>query len=254
MVVGRAVVAASPGDHDAERRTPPRLRGSATRPGAHPRRGRPLRPLPSRGSRRAPTDAGVVRQRSRGKLTCRERIALLLDEGSFREVEAWRVRLLRRAGQRRRVHAGRTTSAAGAVGGRPAVVCADDFTSRGGHADGAICAKSLHFDRLSLELRAPSVRMLDGSSGGGSMAAMVPQRIRRCRAGDELTRRVGGNQQTDDERCCPQTLCVEWQQGQDDRQAENIDKNDQEDREERRSFSHLMWRRSSAVPPMLRLR
>ena len=29
---------------------------------------------------------GVVRQRSRGKLTCRERIDLLLDAGSFREV------------------------------------------------------------------------------------------------------------------------------------------------------------------------
>ena len=32
------------------------------------------------------TDPGVVRQRDRGKLTCRERIDLLLDEGSFREV------------------------------------------------------------------------------------------------------------------------------------------------------------------------
>jgi pyruvate/2-oxoglutarate dehydrogenase complex dihydrolipoamide acyltransferase (E2) component len=31
-------------------------------------------------------DPGVVRQRSRGKLTCRERITLLLDEGTFREV------------------------------------------------------------------------------------------------------------------------------------------------------------------------
>ena len=31
-------------------------------------------------------EPGVVRQRSRGKLTCRERIALLLDDDSFREV------------------------------------------------------------------------------------------------------------------------------------------------------------------------
>ncbi|MCP4226434.1 MAG: ATP-grasp domain-containing protein, partial [Actinomycetia bacterium] len=31
-------------------------------------------------------DPGVVRQRGRGKMTCRERIALLLDDGSFREV------------------------------------------------------------------------------------------------------------------------------------------------------------------------
>ena len=67
-------------------------------------------------------------------------------------------------------------SAAGAGStARTAVVCADDFTSRGGHADGAIGAKSGYLDRLSLELHCPSIRLLDGSSGGGSVAAMVPQ-------------------------------------------------------------------------------
>ena len=59
--------------------------------------------------------------------------------------------------------------------GRTAVVCADDFTSRGGHADGSIGAKSGHLDRLSLEFQCPSIRLLDGSSGGGSVAAMVPR-------------------------------------------------------------------------------
>ena len=32
------------------------------------------------------TDPGVVRQRSRGKLTCRERIEMLLDDRSFSEI------------------------------------------------------------------------------------------------------------------------------------------------------------------------
>jgi acetyl-CoA carboxylase carboxyltransferase component len=54
------------------------------------------------------------------------------------------------------------------------VVCADDFTSRGGHADGSIGAKSGYLDRLALEFKCPSIRLLDGSSGGGSVAAMVP--------------------------------------------------------------------------------
>jgi len=54
-------------------------------------------------------------------------------------------------------------------------VCADDFTSRGGHADGAIGAKSFYLDQLSMQLQVPSVRLLDGSSGGGSVAAMVPE-------------------------------------------------------------------------------
>ena len=124
-------------------------------------------------------EPGVVRQRRRGKLTCRERIDLLLDEGSFQEVgslagfpsydEDGNISAFTPAN-----HVGGW----GRIDGRPAVVCADDFTSRGGHADGAIGAKSTHLDRLSLEMRTPSVRLLDGSSGGGSVAAMVPQQRR----------------------------------------------------------------------------
>jgi acetyl/propionyl-CoA carboxylase alpha subunit/acetyl-CoA carboxylase carboxyltransferase component len=121
-------------------------------------------------------DPGVVRQRNRGKLTCRERIELLFDSGSFREVgslagfadydEEGRV-----AGFTPANHVGGW----GKIAGRTAVVCADDFTSRGGHADGAIGGKSAHLDRLSIDLRCPSIRLLDGSSGGGSIAAMVPK-------------------------------------------------------------------------------
>ena len=120
-------------------------------------------------------DPGVVRQRSRGKLTCRERIDLLLDEGSFREVGSV-------AGFASYDEAGTITgfTPANSVGGwgkidrRSVVLCADDFTSRGGHADGAIAAKSGYLDRLATEMRMPSIRLLDGSSGGGSVAAMVP--------------------------------------------------------------------------------
>ncbi len=121
------------------------------------------------------SDPGVVRQRSRGKLTCRERIAVLLDEGSFREIGSV-------AGFASYDDDGRITDFTpanhvggwGTIEGRKAVVCADDFTSRGGHADGSIAGKAAYLDRLSLQMRIPSVRMLDGSSGGGSVAAMVP--------------------------------------------------------------------------------
>ena len=120
-------------------------------------------------------DPGVVRQRSRGKLTCRERIALLLDEGSFREVGSV-------AGFASYDEDGAITgfTPANSVGGwgkidrRSVIVCADDFTSRGGHADGAIAAKSGYLDRLATEMCMPSLRLLDGSSGGGSVATMVP--------------------------------------------------------------------------------
>lgn len=121
-------------------------------------------------------DPGVVRQRSRGKLTCRERIALLLDEGTFREVGS----LAGFASYDEDGNVADFTPANhvggwGKIDGRSAIVCSDDFTSRGGHADGAIGEKSRYLDRLSIELRSPSVRMLDGSSGGGSVATMVPK-------------------------------------------------------------------------------
>ena len=121
-------------------------------------------------------DPGVVRQRNRGKLTCRERIDLLLDAGSFREVGSL-------AGFADYDDDGQVTGFTpanhvggwGKIDGRTVVVCADDFTSRGGHSDGAIGAKSAHLDRLSIDLRCPSIRLLDGSSGGGSVASMVPK-------------------------------------------------------------------------------
>ena len=124
-------------------------------------------------------DPGVVRQRSRGKLTCRERIDLLLDEGSFREVGS--VTGFPSYDEDGNIDAFTPSNHVGGWGrveGRPAVVCADDFTSRGGHSDGAIGAKSTYLDRLSLEMRMPSIRLLDGSSGGGSVASMVPQQKR----------------------------------------------------------------------------
>ena len=121
-------------------------------------------------------DPGVVRQRSRGKLTCRDRITLLLDENSFREVGSLAgFATYDEDGGVAAFTPANHVGGWGKIDGRTAVVCADDFTSRGGHADGAIGSKSRYLDQLSLELQAPSIRLLDGSSGGGSVATMVPQ-------------------------------------------------------------------------------
>ncbi|MBT5191210.1 MAG: ATP-grasp domain-containing protein [Rhodospirillaceae bacterium] len=121
-------------------------------------------------------EPGVVRQRSRDKLTCRERITLLLDEDSFREVGSIAgFATYDGDGNVAAFTPANHVGGWGKIAGRTAIVCADDFTSRGGHADGAIGSKSRYLDQLSLELQAPSIRLLDGSSGGGSVATMVPQ-------------------------------------------------------------------------------
>ncbi len=112
----------------------------------------------------------VARQRAAGKLTCRERIVAVVDPGSFREVGSLtgqatydsdgRLVDLRPAN----FVAGRAT-----IDGRPVMVGADDFTVRGGHADAAIHRKQSYTEQLSREFRIPMVRLIDGSSGGGSV-------------------------------------------------------------------------------------
>jgi acetyl-CoA carboxylase carboxyltransferase component/biotin carboxyl carrier protein len=122
------------------------------------------------------SDPGVVRQRARGKLTCRERIDLLLDPGSFREVGSIAgFASYDSDGAIADFTPANHVGGWGKMEGRQAVVCADDFTSRGGHSDGSIGGKSNYLDRLSLEFKCPSIRLLDGSSGGGSVATMVPR-------------------------------------------------------------------------------
>jgi acetyl-CoA carboxylase carboxyltransferase component len=121
-------------------------------------------------------DPGVVRQRNRRKLTCRERIDGLLDPGSFREIGSLAgFATFDEAGDVVEFTPASHVGGQGRIEGRACIVCADDFTSRGGHADGAIGQKSRYLDRLSIELRTPSIRLLDGSSGGGSVATMVPK-------------------------------------------------------------------------------
>ena len=121
-------------------------------------------------------DPGVVRQRNRRKLTCRERIDTLLDPGSFREVGSLAgFATFDEDGGVAEFTPASHVGGQGRIEGRPCIVCADDFTSRGGHADGAIGHKSRYLDQLSIELRTPSIRLLDGSSGGGSVATMVPK-------------------------------------------------------------------------------
>jgi acetyl/propionyl-CoA carboxylase alpha subunit/acetyl-CoA carboxylase carboxyltransferase component len=121
-------------------------------------------------------DPGVVRQRARGKLTCRERIELLLDPDSFHEIGSIAgFASYDEGGAVAAFTPANMVGGRGTIASRGVIVCADDFTSRGGHADGAIAAKSTYLDRLSIELGVPSLRLLDGSSGGGSVARMVPE-------------------------------------------------------------------------------
>jgi acetyl-CoA carboxylase carboxyltransferase component len=112
----------------------------------------------------------VARARAAGRLTVRERIERLLDPGSFHETGIL-------AGRGEYDAQGRLTAftpsnfvcGRGRIGGRPVVVGGDDFTVRGGAADGAIGNKMGWAEKAARDLRLPLVRLVDGTGGGGSV-------------------------------------------------------------------------------------
>ncbi|KAI8624142.1 ClpP/crotonase [Xylariaceae sp. FL1651] len=127
---------------------------------------------------------GYVRQKNAGKLWVRERVESLLDEGSLQEVGsvAGEVAWSKEKGDDGAEHeaiAGFTPSNSvqgfGKLNGRKIVFTADDYTLRAGHADGALWEKTLYIEKLSLSLRLPIVKLVDGSSGGGSVTTIRKQ-------------------------------------------------------------------------------
>lgn len=126
---------------------------------------------------------GYVRQKQAGKLWVRERIDAFLDPGSFYEVGSvagtidWKTTPAGKDGKAKDEVRGFTPSnnvqGFGTVGGRRIVFTADDFSLRAGHADGAIWAKTVYMEKLCLDLRLPIVKLVDGSSGGGSVTTII---------------------------------------------------------------------------------
>lgn len=115
----------------------------------------------------------LERQRAAGRLNVRERIALLSDEGSFREIGSI-------SGTASYDEDGKLTGLMPAncvfgrakVRGRDVVLVADDFTVRGGAADAAIVEKQIQAEAMARDLRLPLIRLIEGT-GGGSVKSIL---------------------------------------------------------------------------------
>jgi acetyl-CoA carboxylase carboxyltransferase component len=116
---------------------------------------------------------GIAKQHSRGRLTVRERIDLLLDRDSFREIGsiAGKAEYNDEGELKSFTHAARVTGY-GRINGRLACVEGGDFTIRGGWADPTSFAAVGGFtpEKMALERRIPFIRLLD--SAGGSVLAI----------------------------------------------------------------------------------
>jgi acetyl-CoA carboxylase carboxyltransferase component len=115
----------------------------------------------------------IRRQHDAGRLTVRERLAQLLDDGSFSEIGALAgVARYDSDGELASFMAANFVVGTGGIGGRKVVVGGDDFTIRGGAADAAIAGKQIYAEQLANQLRLPIIRLVEGTGGGGSVKSL----------------------------------------------------------------------------------
>jgi acetyl-CoA carboxylase carboxyltransferase component len=120
---------------------------------------------------------GYVRQKNAGKLWVRERIEQLFDPGTVHEVGSvsgtvqWKQISLQKDEIESFIPSNNVQGLA-RVEGRKVGFTADDFSLRAGHADGATVEKTIYLEQLCIELRIPIIKLVDGSSGGGSTSTI----------------------------------------------------------------------------------
>jgi propionyl-CoA carboxylase beta chain len=110
-------------------------------------------------------DARVKRQHEAGKLTARERIDLLLDPGSFVELDKFKTHRCSDFGMaEQKVLGDGVVTGHGLVEGRQVFVFAQDFTVFGGSLSGAFAEKICKVMDLAMEVGCPVIGLND--SGG----------------------------------------------------------------------------------------
>ncbi len=120
--------------------------------------------------RRAEAAAGggetaIAKQHEKGKLTARERIDLLLDEGSFVETDAFAVHRASGFGlEDKRILGDGVVTGHGTIDGRPVCVFSQDFTAFGGSLGEVFAAKVVKIMDLAVKMGVPVIGLND--SGG----------------------------------------------------------------------------------------
>ena len=104
----------------------------------------------------------IAAQHKRGKLTARERIEVLLDEGSFEEFDMFVEHRASEFGMaKQKIPGDGVVTGWGLINGRPAFVFAKDFTVFGGSLSEAHAEKIQKVQDMALRNRAPIIGLYD---------------------------------------------------------------------------------------------
>lgn len=119
-------------------------------------------------------EQSVARQHAAGRLTVRERIDLIADEGSFREIGALTGKATYDDNHRlTSVRPANAVIGTARIGGRKVAIDGDDYTIRGGSSEATVSEKWIYAENYALEMRMPLIRLVE--SAGGSVRLVEQQ-------------------------------------------------------------------------------
>ncbi|MBL0090513.1 MAG: propionyl-CoA carboxylase [Ideonella sp.] len=114
----------------------------------------------------------LAKFRASGRMNARERIAALLDQGSFRELGRTAGKgHYDAAGVFQRLDPTNAIVGTGRIADRKVALHVDDFSIRAGSSEATIADKWIYIERLAHQLRMPIVRLVD--SAGGSVKLLM---------------------------------------------------------------------------------
>ena len=110
-------------------------------------------------------EKAIAKQHEKGKLTARERIDLLLDKGSFEELDVFKLHRCHNFGMEKKQYLGDgVVTGCGTINGRMVYVFAQDFTVNGGSLSQTMSEKICKVMDLSMKMGVPCIGIND--SGG----------------------------------------------------------------------------------------
>lgn len=110
-------------------------------------------------------EKAIEKQHARGKYTARERIDMLLDEGSFEEMDMFKLHRCTNFGMEKKQYLGDgVVTGCGTIDGRLVYVFAQDFTVNGGSLSETMAQKICKVMDLGMKMGAPVIGIND--SGG----------------------------------------------------------------------------------------
>ena len=116
----------------------------------------------------------VARQHAAGRLTVRERIAMIADPGSFRELGAMAGKATYDENNNLvSVRPSNAVIGTVRIDGRKVSIDGDDWTIRGGSSEATVSEKWIYAENYALEMRIPLIRLVE--SAGGSVKLLEQQ-------------------------------------------------------------------------------